>query len=166
MGRNDQIDEPPLEAIRLGALSERVGPAIRLLRNELTVRVTAAQAPFGLRSGSLSAMTLIDENPGCSQADLARELALDKSVMAGIIADLEAKGLATRSRSPSDRRRNHLALTNEGRRTMAAMVDGVAHVERPIRQALSDQEIASMIGLVRRAYAALMAAEPQPPREA
>lgn len=148
------------DGMRLGQLGERVGPAVRLLRNELTSRIAQAYARFGLHSGASSAMALIEANPGCAQADLARELALDKSVVVVIVADLEGKGFVTRTRSPTDRRRNSLALTEEGRRVVTAMFTAAAAVEQPIEAALSAEERATLIRLVRRAHAALV--EPAP----
>lgn len=152
----DGIGTASATGLRWGLFGDRIGPAIRLLRNELSVRITAAQEPFGLHSGALSAMVLIDANPGCSQSDLARELALDKSILVAIVDDLEAKGLACRTRSAADRRRNSLALTDAGKRTMAAMFAVAKAVEDPIEEALSVEERALLVALLKRAYAALV----------
>jgi DNA-binding MarR family transcriptional regulator len=145
-----------------GFFADRVGPAVRLLRNELTVRITRAQDPFGLHSGALSTMVLVHANPGCSQSHLAHELAMDKSVLVAIVDDLESRGLAKRSRSTSDRRRNSLSLTPEGERTMHEMLACVSDVERPIRTALSNEDYAALIRLLRSAYAALLGTGPVP----
>jgi DNA-binding MarR family transcriptional regulator len=155
--------EPATRGLEWGLFGERIGPVVRLLRNELTTRIVAAHAPFGLHSGALSAMALIDANNGCSQSDLARELALDKSVLVAIIDDLETRGLARRSRSAADRRRYNLVLTDPGRETMAAMFAAANAVERPIRDALAPDEIASLIHLLKRAYAALLTRTPEGP---
>jgi DNA-binding MarR family transcriptional regulator len=144
-------------ALDWGLFGDRIGPAVRLLRNELTVRISNAQAPFGLHSGGLSSMVLIHANPGCSQADLARELALDKSVLVAIIDDLERQGFARRGRSAIDRRRYSLMLTDEGERVMRAMLECGKSVEQPIADALSPEEYMLLITLLRRAYAALTA---------
>jgi DNA-binding MarR family transcriptional regulator len=152
----DDIEEPGLQGLDWGLFSDRIGPMVRLLRNELTVRITGAQAPFGVHSGGLSAMVLIHANPGCSQQDLARELALDKSMMVAIIHDLEKSGLATRTRSTADRRRNSLALTEEGGRVMQAMLVCVRAVEQPIQDALDLGEYALLIRLLKRSHAALL----------
>jgi DNA-binding MarR family transcriptional regulator len=138
-----------------------VGPAVRLLRNDLTVRVARAQDPFGLHSGALSTMVLVQANPGCSQSELAHQLAMDKSMLVAIVDDLESRGLATRSRSTSDRRRNSLALTPQGERMMLEMLACASEVERPIRNALSSEEYAALIRLLRRAYSALASAGPE-----
>jgi DNA-binding MarR family transcriptional regulator len=153
----DANEQPPESGLDWGLFGDRIGPAVRLLRNELTVRIANAQDGFGLHSGALSAMVLIDANPGCSQSDLARELALDKSVLVAIVDDLETRGLAKRTRSTTDRRRNSLALTGEGAQTMAAMFACARAVEAPIEAGLSEAERALLVQLLKRAYAALMA---------
>jgi len=155
MAKGDREQGAP--RLQWGRFSDRVGPAVRLLRNELTARIAEAYAPFALHSGALSAMVLIEANPGCSQSDLARELAMDKSVLVAVVDDLEQRGLARRARSTVDRRRNVLEITAEGAEVMAAMFACARRVERPIEQALSAEERAQLIGLLKRAYAALMA---------
>lgn len=150
-------------ALDRGLLAAGVGPRVRLLRNLLTQRVVAAFAPFGLRSGAFSTLALIAANPGCSQNDLARELALDKSGMVAIVDELERKGLASRARPSHDRRRHALSLTPEGEGLMREMHVVVSGIEQPIHDALTAQERALLFTLLDRAYAALAAANPEAP---
>jgi DNA-binding MarR family transcriptional regulator len=145
-----------------GLLSWGVGTTVRLLRNELTPRIIAAYEPFELRNGALSTMVLIKANPGCSQSEMARELGMDDSAMVAIIDELEKRGLAVRSRSTADRRRNMLSLTDEGEKLMLAMLECAKRVERPITEALSDEERETLIHLLRRAYAAIVTSDPAP----
>ena len=49
-----------------GPLADAVGPRVRLLRNALAARTVVVLAPFSLPSGSLSILSLIAANPGCS----------------------------------------------------------------------------------------------------
>jgi DNA-binding MarR family transcriptional regulator len=140
-----------------GPLEKAIGPRIRILRNLLTVRSVGVLAPFGLRTGALTAMSLISANQGCSQADLARELGLDKSAVVAIVDDLEKGGLAVRDRSPQDRRRNLLSLTAKGEQTMLAMYEAAVSREQPVREALTADEHAQLLSLLDRAYDALLA---------
>jgi len=158
----EEAEGPAVNRLDWGLLSWGVGTTVRLLRNELTPRIIAAYEPFGLRNGALSTMVLIQANPGCSQSEMARELAMDDSAMVAIIDELEKRGLAMRSRSTADRRRNILSLTPEGEKTMQDMLVCAKRVERPITEALSDQERDTLIQLLRRAYAAIMLADAAP----
>jgi len=151
----------PSGGLAWGLFDTHIGPVVRLVRNELVVRITEAQAPFGLRFGTLSTMVLVDANPGCSQADLARELAIDKSMLVSIVDDLEAQGLAKRTRSHEDRRRNSLTLTVAGKRVMHEMLEATGAVEQPIRDAMSHEELQTLVALLRRAYSALVGSGPR-----
>jgi DNA-binding MarR family transcriptional regulator len=148
-----------LDKLRMdwGLLNKAVGTGTRLLHNELVVRIVEAYAPFGLRSGALSTMVLISANPGCSQSELAREVAMDDSAMVAIIDQLERRGLAVRSRSTADRRRNTLSLTPEGEALMHEMTGRAMDVESPIHDALSPDEQVMLVTLLRRAYSAIIA---------
>jgi DNA-binding MarR family transcriptional regulator/N-acetylglutamate synthase-like GNAT family acetyltransferase len=54
-------------------------------------------------------------------AELGRDLALDAGYLSRLLRGLERSGVLTRTRSASDSRRNHLALTGKGRRAFAAL---------------------------------------------
>ncbi|MGH8228862.1 MAG: MarR family winged helix-turn-helix transcriptional regulator [Steroidobacteraceae bacterium] len=141
-----------------GLLSGHVGPRVRLLRNLLMSRVTAALAPFGLSHGALSAMTLIAANAHCSQMQIARDLGMEKSAVTTIVDELVRRRLVARSRSAEDRRRNALSLTPKGERTMQAMHAAATAEEGPMERALDPGEFDQFLSLLDRAYEALAAA--------
>lgn len=157
---DDATDGQVTEDLKLGLLGESVGPGVRQLRNLLTSRIIAAYEPFGLRSGSHSTMALIAANPGCSQSEIARNIGMDKSIVVAIVDDLERNSLAERRRSIEDRRRNVLNLTEKGRALMMELDRLARSVEQPIRNALSPDEMETLILLTRRAVDALAATEP------
>jgi DNA-binding MarR family transcriptional regulator len=138
-----------------GILAGSVGPRVRLLRNALTARSIAASAPYALPTGSLTVLALIAANPGSSQSALARRAGLNKSALVGIVDQLEAKGLAARDRSESDRRRNQITVTAAGEAAMQALFVAVAAEESVIRDALGGADLAVLLGLLDRAIAAL-----------
>ena len=140
-----------------GILAGSVGPRVRLLRNALTARSIAVSAPYGLPTGSLTVLALIAANPGSSQSALARRAGLNKSALVGIVDQLEAKGLAERDRSASDRRRNQVTVTAEGEAAMQALFVAVAAEEEMIRDALGGADLAVLLGLLDRAIEAIEA---------
>jgi DNA-binding MarR family transcriptional regulator len=144
-----------VKALDWGILAGSVGPRVRLLRNALTARSIAASAPHALPTGSLTVLALIAANPGSSQSALARRAGLNKSALVGIVDQLEAKGLAARDRSESDRRRNRVTVTPEGEAAMQALFVAVAAEESVIRDALGAADLAVLLGLLDRAIAAL-----------
>ena len=148
-----------LEAVDLGMLGETVGPAIRHLRNHLTVRIMEGLERFELRTGSFSTLALIAANPGCAQSDISRETGFDKSVVVALIDELERRGLAERARSHADRRRNILTLTEAGHKLLEEMNAVVRAVEKPIRQALTSEEMDTLLRLNRKALQAMLSAQ-------
>ncbi len=149
-----QTEEMPT-ALRLGLHAERLGFRVRLLHHLMSQRVEAAFASYKLRPGSLTTMVMIAANPGYSQIELSRIGSLDKSAVVAIVDDLEARGLAIRVRSPSDRRRNSLVLTPAGEALMREMHDVAMATEQPIRAALSAREAKQLFDLLDKAQQAV-----------
>jgi DNA-binding MarR family transcriptional regulator len=151
-----QAEAGMVPGMKRGALEGHVGPHVRLVRNQLAARVLATFAPFGLPSGAFSMLALIGANPGCSQADLAREAGLDKSLIVALLDELEARGILLRTRCEQDRRRNVLMLTPAGTALLHEMSAASASIEQPIEEALSKDEIEQLCDLLNRAYQALI----------
>ena len=143
------------KALEWGILAGSVGPRVRLLRNALAARSIAVSAPHGLPTGSLTVLALIAANPGSSQNALAKRAGLNKSALVGIVDQLEAKGLAARDRSASDRRRNQVTVTPEGAAAMQALFVAVTTEEGPVRDALGLADLDVLLALLDRAIAAL-----------
>lgn len=154
-GLDEAMKRCATEGLKRGLLSDRVGPRVRLLRNLLTARVTAALAPFGLRSGAFTTLALISANEGCSQMELSREMGMEKSAVAAIVDELVKRRLVIRDRSDQDRRRNLLSLTAKGVRTMHAMHEAAAAQEDALENAFTPAEFAQFLGGLDRAFEAL-----------
>jgi DNA-binding MarR family transcriptional regulator len=138
--------------LKPGLMADRLSFRVRGLLSLLGERVIEAFAPFGLRSGSFTSMALIAANPGCSQIELAREGGLDKSLLVGILNDLEKFGYAIRTRSPKDKRRSNLYLTPEGEKVMLKMYDAAMGPEKSLREAFTQTEMQTLFMLLERAY--------------
>ena len=84
--------------------------------------------PFDVRPVEYTVLTLIDENPGGSLAQLARALAVTAPHITGIVDKLEAKGLVARAQSDQDRRSQVLHTTRSGaalaRKATEAIISG------------------------------------------
>jgi DNA-binding MarR family transcriptional regulator len=143
------------KALDWGLLAGSVGPRVRLLRNALTARSIAVSAPYGLPTGSLTVLALIAANPGSSQSALAKRAGLNKSALVGIVDQLEARGLAARDRSTSDRRRYQITVTPAGEAAMQALFVAVAAEESLVRDALGSADLEVLLGLLDKAIAAL-----------
>lgn len=148
-------DEKGREELGWGILEGSVGPRVRLLRNVLGARSISVSAPHALPTGSLTVLALIAANPGHSQTALADRAGLNKSALVGIVDQLEKRGLAERVRVSTDRRRYRLTVTPAGEDTMHSLFALVDPAEKPIRDALGNRDMATLLALLDRAIAAI-----------
>jgi DNA-binding MarR family transcriptional regulator len=104
-GGTDPIGTIELELIKLVRHLENFGR-----RSSLYVQVD--------RAGYLAMRVLADAGPASTNA-LAQALHLDASTVTRQVAALERAGLVVRRPDPADGRSSSIALTDEGRRSMA-----------------------------------------------
>src|SRR3970282_1342528 len=63
-----------------------------------------------------AALAAINSYPGLDQASLAKEIALDRTTITGVVDRLQSKGLIERSISKNDRSARALGVPREGDR--------------------------------------------------
>lgn len=145
----------PGGALDLGRLGNFVGFRLRRVQNQLSRDFAAATGDYKLRSGLFSSLALIAANPGLSQNELSREVVLDKSVTVTIVDDLERRGLATRERSKTDRRRHALYITSEGQTFLDELFAILEQTENAVLHQLSGAELHLLNQLLDRMYLAM-----------
>jgi DNA-binding MarR family transcriptional regulator len=74
---------------------------------------------------------------GLSQQELSERLGLDPTIVVGLIDALEGRGLMTRTKDPTDRRRNLLGLTAPGRDVHDAALAAAQRAEDAFLEPLS-----------------------------
>jgi DNA-binding MarR family transcriptional regulator len=161
--REDLKNEATDGDIKLGLHAERLGFQVRRLHHLLSERVAEAFLPYDLRPGSLTVMVLISANPGYSQIELSRVGNLDRSAIVTIVDGLEARGLAIRGRSSSDRRRNSLFLTPAGEKLMQEMHQLAMATEQPLHDGLTPEEYDRLFELLEKARALVTGAKRKGP---
>ncbi len=103
--------DSPLAAAALG---QRTGYLLIKL-GELVLQVAEdTLVPLGLRARHFNVMAMIAVDASLSQQDLSSLLGLDPNIIVALVDDLEGQQLLTRQRSPKDRRRYALTLTQKG----------------------------------------------------
>lgn len=145
---SDQTD------IELGRLGDFVGFRLRRIQNQLSRNFATVTAEHELRHGLFSALAIVAANPGLSQIAIAREIGLDKSLAVTIIDDLERRNWARRERSPTDRRRHALYITDKGEAALDDMFGKLEDVEHDALEALSTSERRVLADLLDRIYTA------------
>jgi DNA-binding MarR family transcriptional regulator len=129
---------------RSGALLDHLARRVRL-------RAEAVLAPVGLRPRHLVALTVLRARGGCPQQALAAMLEMDGTNVVGLLNELEAEKLIERRRSPEDRRRHVVVLTDAGAKQLAEVEVALAAVEEEVLGALDESQRETLYNLLLQA---------------
>jgi DNA-binding MarR family transcriptional regulator len=116
----------PLEDQPLGFLLSRVANA---LRTEVTATVLD---PLGVAFPQYLCMRILSQQPGRSNADLARDFNVSPQAMNMVLRGLEDRGLVARPASVSSGRSLPARLTREGQELLKRTDPGVRAAERKL----------------------------------
>ena len=112
------------------------GALLHHLARRMRLRTEAVLAPMGLRPRHLVALTVLRDRGGSTQQALAATLEMDGTNIVGLLNELEAKQLIERRRSPEDRRRHVVELTDAGVEQLAKAECALAEVDEEVLGAL------------------------------
>jgi DNA-binding MarR family transcriptional regulator len=129
--------------IRYGVLLARLG-------QESTARFRRSLRPLNLGAQQFIVLKQLEAMGQTSQGALADALGIDYSNLAGVSAELYARGLIERTREECDRRRYAVELTSEGRRLLVDADAAVDSGEADMLSGLDDAEQAQLWELLRR----------------
>ncbi|MEU7785644.1 MarR family winged helix-turn-helix transcriptional regulator [Amycolatopsis sp. NPDC049159] len=129
----------------------RCGALLGQLTRRLQTRSDSVLKPLGLRPRHLIALTVLRDLGGSSQQDLAKILEMDSTNVVGLLNDLEAENLIERRRSPVDRRRHVVELTDVGVKLLVRAEFALAAVEDEVFSALSDDQREQLYELLHQA---------------
>jgi DNA-binding MarR family transcriptional regulator len=132
------------------------GVLIDHLARKMRLRAQAALAPLGLRPRHLVALTVLRDRGGSTQQALAVTLEMDGTNIVGLLNELEAAKLIERRRSPADRRRHVVELTDAGAEQLAKAEYALSAVEDEVLGALDDSQRETLYHLLRQAAAGAM----------
>ncbi len=110
-------DETP-DAIDIGPLSRMIGYALRRAQIAVFEDFIASLAEVNLRPAQFSVLLVLDRAPGSTQSAVAASLGIKRANFVAMMDDLEERGLAERTVSPSDKRSHAIFLTENGRKTL------------------------------------------------
>jgi len=116
----------------------RPGYSIKRAQVVLHDAMTGALAPHEQTGPQFAALTALGEEPGLSNADLARRAFVTPQTMHAVLQELEGRQLLVRRPHPEHRRVLQAELTSVGRRTLGAAADSVDAVEDQMLGQLSD----------------------------
>lgn len=108
----------------------------------------------GLTPVQYAAMQTVANTPAFDQRTLASTVGFDTSTIGGVIDRLEARGLISRSASPTDRRVRLLTLTDAGRALLQAITPAMLRAQERMLAPLAKKERAEFMRMLRVLVAA------------
>ena len=139
-------------SVRLG---ERIGYEMKRAQHELRLRMDAALREAGVTTPQYAALSVLAEEPGISNAGLARRSFVTPQTMNQILLKLEAAGLAERRPHPEHGRVLQAYPTEEGEKLRRECAKRVDAVEERMVSGLSEDERLTLLDLLRGCSAAL-----------
>ena len=112
--------------------------------------VNEALAQEDVRKYHFRVLVALDDDGPLSQADLGRRLAIDRSDMAAVVAELEGRELLARARDDKDRRRNVVTITTAGREALTRMEAGIEQAQTKLLEPLTAAEREQLTELLAR----------------
>ncbi len=117
--------------------TDRVGYLIKRAQMVLHDAMADALGSHDLTVTQFAVLTGLDEEPGLSNADLARRAFVTPQSMHAVLQELERLQLVVRSPHPQHQRVLQAALTGAGRRTLTSAATAVDAIEEQMLRELS-----------------------------
>jgi MarR family transcriptional regulator, lower aerobic nicotinate degradation pathway regulator len=112
--------------------------------------VNEALAQEGVRKYHFRVLVALSDDGPLSQAELGRRLAIDRSDMAAVVAELEQRELLARTRDDRDRRRNVVTITPAGEAALQRMDAAIDAAQTELLAPLSAAERRQLTQLLAR----------------
>ncbi|MFD9316550.1 MarR family winged helix-turn-helix transcriptional regulator [Streptomyces sp. NPDC060053] len=140
-----------------GPLEYRLGHLLQQAQAKLARTSAEALVPCGVDGRELAVLVVLADEETLSQAEAAGRLGVDRTTMAALVDGLEDHGLVERRRSPWDRRRNIVRLTDAGLVCLERAEAARGAAERRFLAPLDEQAAAALL----RALRLLVVEEPK-----
>ncbi|RKE16962.1 MarR family winged helix-turn-helix transcriptional regulator [Streptomyces sp. TLI_171] len=132
-----------------GPLTGRLGYLLKHAHLRYAEASTRALAPLGVDGRELAVLAVLAADVPLSQQEAAARLTVDRTTMVALVDGLEAKGLAERRRSDTDRRKNLVVLTAPGRRLLRAAEAVRTEAERDFLAPLGAADATALLRALR-----------------
>jgi DNA-binding MarR family transcriptional regulator len=123
------------------------------MANAVLIReVHAACQGFGISAKQFAVLSLIADNVGVSQVDIAAVLMTDRATMMAIVDRLAARKYVAREPSNIDRRRQHLILTPRGVEALKQARRAIKQCERRVLKLLKPAEVNRALAVLKQLH--------------
>jgi DNA-binding MarR family transcriptional regulator len=118
----------------------RPGLLLALLGQEAMRRLRDAHTTHNLKPRQFQILGLLHDNGRLAQRELMHEMNVDPSILVTLLNPLEADGLVSRKRDPTDRRRHLVTLTPAGERALVSASRAQKETEDALFSSLDDEQ--------------------------
>jgi DNA-binding MarR family transcriptional regulator len=136
------------------AVTPRIGYVVGRLDRAIRREIGALVAPFGLTVPKYTALSILRDRPGLSNAQLARRTYVTPQSMNEVLRALELDDLVVRSPAANHRRVVEVTLSERGQEVLTACDRAVTHMENAMLADLDDagreQLLTALVGCVYR----------------
>jgi DNA-binding MarR family transcriptional regulator len=112
--------------------------------------VAEALAAEGMKIWHHVALSAVSDLGPVAQAELGRGIRLDPKDLVGVLNDLQSARLVVREADPTDRRKNAVSITEEGRRLLKRCEKSAREANDELLASLSSAEREQFMGLLIR----------------
>lgn len=139
-GHDNATTPERLRSLPSRLLNLAAGNAQRLVGERL--------AAVGSRNWHYATLAALEEFGPDSQSGLSSRTGIYRSDVVTIVNELAARGFVVRGPDPADRRRNAIALTDEGRRHLAHLDVLIADAQAELLAPLSERDRAELVRIL------------------
>jgi DNA-binding MarR family transcriptional regulator len=141
----EQETDAAVVAVSDRSLRTLLGYQMKRTFNVIQSDLTRTLKPFDLRMLTYTALTLIVDNPGLRQSQLAEAMDIERPNLVVIVDELERRDLILRDRVESDRRAYALKATLAGRRLCEKAAAAVAAHEQLLLTGISPDALTTAV---------------------
>jgi len=121
-------------------IARRFGGALKLAQHALRTRLDEALRPIGLTTPQCAVLSALEQEPGLSNAALARAAFVTPQTMQNILTIMERNGLLTREADPDHGRILRSIITARGRKALMQAHTAILDVEAVVIAAVGERD--------------------------
>lgn len=148
----EAVDTQSDEMLTDGGLEALLGFHVRLANVAIYRDFAATLEKLDITQRQAATLALIGANPGAPQVAIAARLGSDRATIMAMVDRLEARGLITRERSKTDRRRQELYLTPLGQKTLNEAKALIAEHEKRFTSRFKPGELDALFTALKRLH--------------
>lgn len=145
-------------------LENTPGHLLRRLQ-QISAANWSIQVSSSVTSAQFAVLNCLIENHGLDQTTLGQLAFLDRATMAELAVRMAKRGLISRDRDPSDRRRWIISITDQGVATHRDMAEKSVNMNSALFSVLNEEEIETLMRLMKRLVTGVQGSGPEPTKQ-